>query len=208
MNALHPIDFHDWYSEALECVGESGVFDATLTPLSVRWRYDVAESQPCHLAVIRPLLEASSECLFYGIAAGSPLEPLVAKIAAKTRGRYRLNVSAVEALKESLLWNAHGWDRGSILIESHPDVPTTEAIFSNVHKVGLTLNFRAGHSPAAITSARKAARQRDVVSYLLAASNGVEWMTVIARPTTATALFEIACRSCLVTPEASKWYNC
>jgi hypothetical protein len=203
---MFPIDYKDWFEGSSRFAVQCGCFDVSLTPLETRWHYDVDVPQPCHTAVLKPLLEIASECWFYGIKPDSKLASAVLPLAEKTRGKYRLKATPDLALSNPRLWNAHGWERGSIAIAAKLADSQLANVFAQTHRVGVTDNFRTGHSDAAIKYARKKTNDSDYVCFLLPASNGLEWMTIFASPSKILRLYELACRSCAVTDASAGWY--
>jgi len=201
-------DFSTWYREGRQLVAAHGCFDITLTPLSVRWHYDEAKPLRCHRTILRPLLEHCSECYVYGVKKRSTMDRLLSGISHPAKGKHQLQLGIDVITGREFLWNATGWQRGSILIIGRLPKSVLKQVFSASYQVGVTEHFRSGHSAAAITFARQSTLNTDQLAFLLPASNGVEWLTIIGHPKRVSAAFRMAAKSVRLPKRARAWYEC
>src|SRR5207244_362647 len=103
---------NDWLRE----VARTGRFAVNLTPRSVRWHYNIFSRLPAHEGVLRPILRRADECLVYGIAPDSRIFRISSAILQRDKRRHRIVLSGDPISGHELLWNAHGGERGSIVI--------------------------------------------------------------------------------------------
>ena len=180
----------EWTQE----IARTGHFAVNLTPPSIRWHYDVFSKLPAHDKVLRPVLARAKECLVYGISSDSRIHKASSSILQADKRRYRFILSGDPVTSHELLWNAHGGERGSIVIMTDRQSLCAEEIFPHCYFPHVCGNTGAGHTQSAIRFARKAANQSDSVALLLPRNNGLEWMDIFAAPTLAVELFELAWR--------------
>jgi hypothetical protein len=169
-------------------------FVVKLTPENVRWHYDIFSRLPAHDSVLRPILARAKNCFVYGIKPDSRVYHASAPILQPDKRRHRILLSGDPISGHELLWNAHGGERGSIVIIIDRQALCAEEVFSHCYFPHVCNNTGAGHTPSAIRLARQTILQPDALALLLPRNNGMEWMDVFASSRLAVELFQIAWR--------------
>ncbi|MBL9166250.1 MAG: hypothetical protein JNN07_00755 [Verrucomicrobiales bacterium] len=160
----------------------------------MRSHYDVFASMSVHEEVLRPILASAEECLVYGISEDSRIFQASSSILQRDKGRHRLVLSGDPICGHELLWNAHGGERGSIVILMDPRALDAQRIFPHCYFPYVYANPGACHTPAALRLARKAIHHTRKVALVLPRNNGIEWMEVFAPSEMAVELFQLSWR--------------
>jgi hypothetical protein len=132
--------------------------------------------------------------LIYGIKEESRIYKASSSILNPDKGRHRIVLSGDPISGHELLWNAHGGERGSIVIITERAALCAEQIFSHCYFPHVCDNTGSGHTPSALKLARQAIKQPDVVVVILPRNSGMEYMDVFASPQNAVELFQLAWR--------------
>lgn len=115
------------------------------------------ESVAAHRKVIRPLLAIAEECYVYGLRRGSPLLTRCEAILRPDRGRHSLDLSQEVVVGYEPLWNATGFERGSI-VAVVPVGAFDKSLFRSALRFYVIDNPNVSHTPAAIRYCRTVAK--------------------------------------------------
>ncbi|HEY9171861.1 MAG TPA: hypothetical protein VI136_06220 [Verrucomicrobiae bacterium] len=97
---------NEWMTETRELIHAQGHFFVCLTPESIRHHYVESAPLPAHELVLRPLLNATSDCWVYGLKPDSPILQRSSRILRLEKGKHRVLLSEEPILGHELLWNA------------------------------------------------------------------------------------------------------
>ncbi|MED4002544.1 hypothetical protein [Priestia aryabhattai] len=148
--------------------------------------YEENEALPAHELILRPLL------LLYGLKKDTELFQQCTDIFSFTRNKYKLE-SKKEVIKGyEQLWNATGWQRGSILIFLESEKLKKLNIFTSCYDPSISENPNSGESAAAIRFCKDVVTKEKLVGLCFSASNGIEYMKVYAESDTLKELYECA----------------
>jgi hypothetical protein len=144
-----------------------------------------------HERVIRPLFNASTEAYIYRgtakprryptgdiIPGSEPIELKDESILIPQKGKYIFDKTQECITGHEYLWNATACKRGSIVLVLANGFDFSE-IFPHCYSPGELSNPNSGQSPGAIRLCKKM-REEKVITAVLAASNGIEHMTIYA----------------------------
>lgn len=182
-------------AEVRKFVAQTGTFSMGLVS-GRQWYYDEKSKLPVHEKVLRPLLEAASECWAYGLTERSAVFKAAKGILTRVKGKYRVALEGDPISGHELFWNAQGGQRGTIVILIPRAKFDAKRIFSHCKDVWSFDNFLTGHSPAAIRFARESVIASDSVAVCLPRNNGIEWMDVYVNPKRVQKLYDIAIKVC------------
>lgn len=178
-----------------EVVARAGTFSVQLVSRTT-WHYDEAAKLPAHEEILRPLLSVSTECWAYGVTPSGAVYQAASAMLERARGKYRVCLEGDPIGGRELFWNASGGKRGTIVMIVPRHEFDSERIFRGGHAAYVTVNFRSGHTPAAIRFARQRVESSDVIAVCLPRNNGIEWMDIHVARSKALDLFDAALRIC------------
>jgi hypothetical protein len=181
-----------WRNEIRGLVQASGHFCVFLTPKNIRHHYDVFARLPIHETVLRPLLRIAEACWVYGISPGSRIWTASSSILKPYRGKHGLLLGGELLIGHELLWNAHGGERGTIVIQCSAESLRTIGVFQHCYRPNTWGNVGAGHTSSAIRLAKEKVQDGSTVALCLSRNNGIEWMDIFALPDLALSLFDLA----------------
>ncbi|MET1122160.1 hypothetical protein [Priestia megaterium] len=156
--------------------------------------YDYEESRalPAHDLVLRPLLSCATEGYVYGLKKDTELFHQCADILSLTHNKYQLDLTKEVIKGYEQLWNATGWQRGSILIFLEPKKLKELNIFTVCYDPGILDNPNTGENSAAIRFCENVVSKKKLVGLCFSASNGIEWMKIYAEKDLLKDLYECA----------------
>lgn len=156
--------------------------------------YDYEENEvlPAHELILRPLLLCAKECYVYGLKKDTELFQQCNDILSFTRNKYKLDLKKEVIKGYEQLWNATGWQRGSILIFLEPEKLKKLNIFTSCYDPSISENPNSGESAAAIRFCKDIVTKEKLVGLCFSASNGIEYMKVYAGNDTFKELYECA----------------
>jgi hypothetical protein len=138
---------------------------------------DPHTSHRVHKTVLLLLISISDGCWVYGKIDDSETWQSVSDILVPQRGKFKVRTTGDPISDREVFWNAHSGRRGTIVISVPIDKFSPE-IFRNCKAAWVSNNFRAGHTPAAISFAKRAIEDQSHIIFCLPRNNGIEWMTV------------------------------
>ena len=156
------------------------------------YEYEESETLPAHDLILRPLLTSAKECYVYGLNKGTELFHQCTDILSFTRNKYQLDLKKEVIRGYERLWNATGWQRGSILIFLELETLKKLNIFTSCYDPGILDNPNTGESNAAIRFCKDVISKERKVGLCFSASNGIEWMTVYANKDALKELYKFA----------------
>ena len=174
-------------------IAEHGTFSVELVASG---RYDEDARLPAHDKVLRPLLQAATECWAYGVRPGSDVDRAAKGLLQAARGKHRVSLDDDPLTGHEQFWNAQGGRRGTIVILTQRARFDAAKLFRGCREAFVLTNFRSAHTPAALRFARERARVDDMVAVCLPRNNGIEWMDVHVRPALALEFFDVARVAC------------
>lgn len=154
--------------------------------------YEESEELPAHDLILRPLLSCATECYVYGLKEDTELFHQCTDILSSTRSKYQLDLKKEVIKGYEQLWNATGWQRGSILIFIEPEKLKELNIFPSCYDPSILENPNSGESIAAIKFCKNVINKEKIVGLCFSASNGIEWMKVYAEKDILKGLYECA----------------
>lgn len=156
--------------------------------------YDYEENEviPAHELILRPLLLCAKECYVYGLKKDTELFQQCTDILSFTRNKYKLDLKKEVIEGYEQLWNATGWQRGSILIFLESEKLKKLNIFTSCYDPSISENPNSGESAAAIRFCKDVVTKEKLVGLCFSASNGIECMKVYAEYHTLKELYECA----------------
>jgi hypothetical protein len=157
--------------------------------------FEPEDKLPAHRNVLLPALNVATECWVYDIRKSSPAYRVAAKILTASKGKYLVNTMGDSVTGRERFWNVQGGERGTIVIVVPAAKFNAKEIFSACYGAWVFDNFLVGHTPSAARLARQQSATGKHVCLCLPRNNGIEWMEVFAKPSSAERLFDIALRS-------------
>ncbi|MGG0343299.1 hypothetical protein ABEY50_24885 [Priestia megaterium] len=154
--------------------------------------YEENEALPAHELILRPLLLCAKECYVYGLKKDTELFQQCTDILSFTRNKYKLDLKKEVIEGYEQLWNATGWQRGSILIFLEPEELKKLNIFTSCYDPRISENPNSGESAAAIKFCKDIVTKEKLIGLCFSASNGIEYMKVYAESDTLKELYECA----------------
>lgn len=136
---------------------------------------------PIHDLIIRPLLENCKEAFIYGLSKESELYQKNSDILINDKKKFKLDLSKECIKGHEHLWNATGWERGSIVIILENNESLFKDIFKNCYEPGLCATPNSGNSLSAARKCKEEALKSNI-AICFPASNGIEWMQIYATP--------------------------
>jgi hypothetical protein len=182
-------------SDDIALVERSSNFTAGLLSSDEKWA-DESAHHAIHDSVLRPLLSVADECWAYGVEENSKVFKSAKAILTKEGRRHKVSLIGDPVTGHELFWNAHGGKRGTIVISVPSEKFDAPAIFPNCRRSFVFTNYRAGHSPGAITYAQRKIQNQTHVVFCLPRNNGLEWMEIFAPKPLVFELFSIAGKLC------------
>jgi hypothetical protein len=177
-----------------EMAQECGRFSLLVHREKRLWAGEPNVIVPAHKSLLGGLVGARAEAYVYR---GHPsredasLFERYSQFLEKDRTRFRLNATIKDYLDLLPLWNARGWERGSIAFVCEPRNLKYEELFADCFGPSVTSNSGSGNNPAAF----KLCRERAVAGnacVLLSASNGFDWAEVFMPPSQLRRAFKAA----------------
>ncbi|MDN3233359.1 hypothetical protein [Priestia megaterium] len=156
------------------------------------YEYEESETLPAHDLILRPLLASAKECYVYGLNQDTKLFHQCTDILSLIRNKYQLDLKKEVIKGYEQLWNATGWQRGSILVFLELEKLKDLNIFTSCYDPGILDNPNTGESIAAIRFCKGVISKEKKVGLCFSASNGIEWMKVYAEKDTLKELYQCA----------------
>ncbi|MHA7098799.1 hypothetical protein [Priestia aryabhattai] len=154
--------------------------------------YEENEALPAHELILRPLLLCAKECYVYGLKKDTELFQQCADILSPNHNKYKLDLNQEVIKGYEQLWNATGWQRGSILIFLELEKLKKLNIFTSCYNPSIFENPNSGESAATIRFCKDVVTKEKLVGFCFSASNGIEYMKVYAENGTLKELYECA----------------
>lgn len=173
-------------------------FDVGLLPSDgLRYSIDYNENQKleAHELVLRPLIDSANEVLVYGLNKTSKLMSEHQDILIRDKGKYKLDLNKEVISGHESLWNSVEWERGSIVIMVEKGKFDYQRVLQRCYRPGVIGNPKSGNSGSAIKYCI-ANSQNGFFSFCLAASNGIDWMTIYGPQNELEILFKYADNNC------------
>jgi hypothetical protein len=172
------------------------VLDELLAEVARLRNFDLDMLVPaCRETVIRPMLKLARECYVYGVEPGTRVWDCVQDIVQPDRGKHRLRLDREVITGCGQLWSVCG-GAGAIVIWTPFDIERLRPIFRQCFGPKLVYNGLSSHSRSSIGLARKLTADGTAVCFVLSATEGIEYLTVIARDDRLQQLFTLAAEEC------------
>jgi hypothetical protein len=154
--------------------------------------YKETDHLQVHEQVIRPLFNASMETYVYRgtakprkyytgdiIPGSEPLELENESILKPANGKYIFDKTKECITGHEYLWNVKRYKRGSIVMILKNNFDFSE-IFKHCYNPGDLSNPNTGQSPGLVRLCKKIRREKNAITAVLSASNGIQYMTIYA----------------------------